>query len=193
MSDKKQNILDALAKGDFEVEYWLPENVEEREVSGEGTIYVIDPSLGCDCVSGEDTVDCGGCTVTVCGIEFDAFFGDASGSGVEWQCEDEDLVVDFAVDEDIVEALEEHVRTFDEVGEDEVKEICALYAGKTRDELASRFYVLGFEDDLPYEDISCDADDFSGDGRVRDIRTGDIIEIDDEEFERIAALFPPMG
>ena len=40
---------------------------------------------------------------------------------------------------------------FAEVGEDEVKELCAAYAGKTRDELASKFYLLGF-DAIPGDD-----------------------------------------
>lgn len=150
MKDKKSEVLAALSRGDFSVEYRLPENVEVREVEGEGTIYVIDPTLGCECPY-DSGCDNGGCTVTVCGVEFDGFNGHFGNEFTEWQCDDEELTEDGELDEEIVEALEDHVTIFAEVGEDEVKELCAAYAGKTRDELASQFYLLGF-DEIPGDD-----------------------------------------
>ena len=146
MTDKKSEVLAALERGDFTVEYQLPENVEVREVEGEGEIYIIDP-LMCD------SCDNGGCTVTFCGVEFNGYNGRAEDNSIEWQCDDEELTEGELeeLDEEITEALTDHVTIFDEVGEDEVKELCAAYAGKTRDELDSQIYLLGF-DDIPGED-----------------------------------------
>ena len=72
-------------------------------------------------------------------------------NGVLLPIADEELTEDGELDEEIADALADHVTIFAEVGEDEVKELCAAYAGKTRDELASQFYLLGF-DDIPGED-----------------------------------------
>lgn len=146
MADKKSEVLAALERGDFTVEYQLPENVEVREVEGEGTIYIIDP-MQCD------SCDNGGCTVTVCGVEFNGFNGRAEDNSIEWQCDDEELTEGELgdLDEEIADALTDHVTIFAEVGEDEVKDLCCAYAGKTRDELDSQIYLLGF-DEIPGEE-----------------------------------------
>ena len=149
----QEKIIAALEAGDFKVEYQLPENVEVREVEGEGTIYIIDPMCGCECTTGGGCFN-GGCTVEVCGVKIEGVNGTLGGQGHYWEYEGGDLCFDVDDGDDVeklLDALDDNIRFFDEVGEEEVKEICCLYSGKTRDELASQFYLLGF-DEIPGDD-----------------------------------------